>query len=266
MKTKILLIIFCITSSLVVFGQDDPQLKLLTEAYKKNSVELMTEFLNNWVTEVPPMSEDDFFHLMDTIKNDTIKEAYKIYSLCRENYKWYVQDKLIVYVTDTFYCDYLKARNIMSEKIKTNCYVEDYLRSVDATFYSYYKYIIKNSIKTTYEITDFRPFISKWSFIYNKKYRDIINNFLHFSEKGKNEYIEMKKRGDFLDKYNISIYAKYWNNGGFFSAPRDNVAPIIISKDLKSAVIIIGGDLEYLIKVEDRFWRICKTIELPRTS
>jgi hypothetical protein len=178
-------------NSLVAFGQkDDPQLKLLTKAYKKKSAKLTTEFLNNWAAETSFMTEDEFSQL-----NDTIKEAYGFISQIKPS--GFFGRELIVTVVDSIY--YRRGE-----------------RGEDFYFYS----------KTIYSYkTDFRPLPQyRQVLIFNSKYSDIIYKFKSCKSKC-NKYLsrEGAKRCRFLSE-NIFRYVDdcdRWDNFTFITISKD---------------------------------------------
>jgi hypothetical protein len=238
--TKILLVIFCLTNSLVVLGQkNDPQLKLLTKAYKKNSAELMSEFLNNWIAEVPPMSEDEFLQL-----NDTIREAYKLYSQIHSS-GVFANELWITAVDTIFFSTTEEVDNYVLEQIKKYDTENEYQAQLDRKINGkrlsekhYWHYeptpgpqqII---INRSDNITDFRPFLpnQKRVYILNKKYGDIIYKFSNTPK----SLEEKRKRCEFLNKY-VSAEIRCNPFGCSCRIMTNRTHSIKISKDLKTAL------------------------------
>ena len=204
--TKILLVIFCFTNSLLVFAQkSDSQLTLLTKAYKKNSAELMTEFFRNWAKEVPPMSEVEFLQL-----NDTIKEVYNFIS--QTNFRVFYNELDIIVVDTIYFSTMEEVDDYILEEEKQLCEwrrrdgfspsscIEKYEKLLERKMngerlfseecdYTYYNNHImrdrydryKEKTVNSYKITNFRPFIPNQNEVYicNDEYRKIIRQFVN---------------------------------------------------------------------------------------
>jgi len=67
------IVIACLIITTVTYSQT--QGKLLEQAYKKKSTELLNQFFINWHNEIPTISNTEFSNL-----NDTLKQAYNVFT------------------------------------------------------------------------------------------------------------------------------------------------------------------------------------------
>ena len=166
--SKILLILFCFANSFVVFGQEDPQLTLLTKAYKKKSDKLMKEFLENWEKEVSPITEEERLQIIHSFENDTITEAHQIVSQFKEymlNYNLSTEFKIMV-------------KDTSNNKLITTYTIPNYF---------------------TYHISHYYPLFL------NEKYKSILKLFLQCTGDGRCNYEETPKRKRFLLDHKIYL-------------------------------------------------------------
>lgn len=282
-------LIFISMTMQIAVGQT--QYDLIENAYKKKSIQMLTQFFDNWSNEISPNNSE--------IKNDTIKEAYNVFkgfyhptqlstlggsewgnSLYMNSKYFLVQTKLnhILFVDKLFYTD--KEKDSITVSFYTNLFKNDTVRlknelKRDANG-NLMPYVYENwdigfndmkilkavdSIEKFYPTIDYKDIKAVYLI---PKYQDLMDNFLgnSYNKLGKGGIMNparskgaSKKRKAFIDNLITTFYG-HW--GGYWQL---NTYPYINSitfdKYMKYAkvdfrLVYEGG--EALLKKEGEKW------------
>ncbi|MEA4850044.1 MAG: hypothetical protein VB126_01125 [Paludibacter sp.] len=294
MKMRLLhsLIFISLTMQIAV-GQT--QYDLIEKAYKKKSIQMLSQFFDNWSIEISPNNS--------VIKNDTIKEVYNVF---KEFYKptqlsllggsewgnsiylrakyFVVQSKLKkIYFADKVYFTDKELDSLSIVKIKehykndsitqikmiqldNNGHLDSYLISAygpTSKYYPEYNPLLKDSINEFYPQIDY---FDKKAVYLTTEYQKLLEKFLgdSHSKLGSNGIMnparskgESKKRKTFIDNLITTFYG-HW--GGYWQL---NTYPYINSitfdKEMKYAKVefrMVYEGGEALLKKEGEKWII----------
>lgn len=205
MKTLIVLIF--LLSGFTFFSQSSE--KILSKAYRKNSTELLEQFFLKWESEIPPMNQNEFSSL-----NDTLKAVYTVFEEFIEwrkienpQYKYvFIQNLLSIYFAEKVYfskadIDSITIKNINADSTLSVQEKKEFLIKDKGKFNQIVRDIYTPELREliikseTLKIQNFRPnFKLKNQILYiNDGYSKIIEDFLN-KEKNDNRKL-------FLDKY-----------------------------------------------------------------
>ena len=271
---QILVIIF----SFIQIGFSQSQTYLLKKSYKKNSIEMLTQFFENWANEIPSNEA--------SVVNDTIQEAYRVFkgfyrptqiSLLGGS-EWedsiYLNAKYFVVQTeigkiqfaDKVYFTQAEKDSIIISRISNihkndttmrELWIQNYRKGkldiADELFESDSIVISSNNIIDICSSPVFRPPISyndKKAVYLTSEYSKIINKFL-----GNTHYREFSmKKKEFLDNIIITFYGN-WRGWQIYTYPY--VYSITFDRNMQYArvdyIIVYGGGNAILEKQGDKW-------------